>query len=454
LGDEFPSVPNYYAVGGIEILGELKNGKVFGVNTRPAPQARVYELTDDEIKELLEVSGNMLLGALDGYNDVDVNLQSESKKVLPRNIGIFGTVGSGKSNTSQVVIEEAILADYAVVVIDVEGEYTEMDEPTSESALATILNERYGKKPQGLEKFKAFYPVAAESERIDAEPFMLRVADYEPTIFSEIIGAEEAQERRLIGLIDDLIKEHEKGKGQKPTASLKTVLSAKTTSEVPYTMSKLLQVVADKAKKTSGADANSYWALLGKLGKFSRAKIFDVAGVKPIDADVLIRRGQLSIIDVSYATDLLKNLVIADVLRKVFEHKLAKQDAPKTLIVIEEAHTFVSKEKKGKMTETLEMLREIARRGRKRWLGLCFISQQPAHLPNEIFELCNTRIVHNIKSINNLQALKLTAGDVTEEMWNNCPVLGTGQAVVSCPQLKDPIVVNVRPALTKRKYVD
>jgi len=53
-----------------------------------------------------------------------------------------------------------------------------------------------------------------------------------------------------------------------------------------------------------------------------------------------------------------------------------------------------------------------------------------------------------------LNALKLTAGDVSEEMWNNVPSLGTGQAVISSPQLRDPIVVNVRPCRTKREFVD
>jgi DNA helicase HerA-like ATPase len=123
-------------------------------------------------------------------------------------------------------------------------------------------------------------------------------------------------------------------------------------------------------------------------------------------------------------------------------------------VVIEEAHSFISREKSTKMSETIEMLREIARRGRKRWLGLCFISQQPSHLPNEIFELCNTRIVHTIRSHANLNSLKLTAGDVSEEMWNNVPSLGVGQAVVSSPQLRDPIVINVRPCKTRREFVD
>lgn len=46
-------------------------------------------------------------------------MNSQIKKVLPRNVGIFGTVGSGKTNSAQVLIEEASRAGYAVIVLDV-----------------------------------------------------------------------------------------------------------------------------------------------------------------------------------------------------------------------------------------------------------------------------------------------------------------------------------------------
>jgi len=292
-GEEFPSIPNYYAVGGIEILGQLREGRVYGINTRPAPQAQVYELSDDEVRGLLAISGDVLVGSLDGYESVQVYLDSQSKSVFPRNVGIFGTVGSGKSNTAQVVIEEAISAGYAVIVIDVEGEYTEMDQPTTESHLAEVLKHEYQREATPISDFNVLYPVAAESERHDATAFGLRVADYDAFVLSEIIGAEEAQERRLIGVIDELEKDHNKTKGQKPQASLKAVVSPGTTKEVPYDIRSLLSAISKKADNTTGADKASYYALMGKLGKFSRARIFDVPNVDPLDARELVYKSRL-----------------------------------------------------------------------------------------------------------------------------------------------------------------
>lgn len=450
-GESFPSVPEFYAVGGIEILGELRDGRVFGVNTRPAPQAEVSELEAEEVKQLLSISGDMLVGNLDGYPEVLVQLKSDEKKVLPRNVGIFGTVGSGKTNTAQVLIEESSQRGYAVVVVDVEGEYVEMDMATTE--LHAKLRE-FGREPGGIADFEVHYPVAGESERASATPFTLRCADLEPLVLSEVIEAEEAQERRLLGILDDLRKKARQEKKAASGDSLTSVVGAEPTKEVPYTLQDVIGETAARANAARGADQYSYYALMGKLGRLSRTRAFDVKGCDPIDAKGLLVSGKVSVFDVSYCPDYLKNLVIADLLRKIFEFKLSKADAPKTMLVIEEAHSFISRDKRAKMQETIEMLREVTRRGRKRWLGLCFVSQQPSHLPPEIFELCNTRIVHNVKSQANIGALKNTAGDVSEEMWGNVPSLGAGQAVLSCPQLRDPIVVNVRPSQSKRKFVE
>src|SRR5207247_3396179 len=152
---------------------------------------------------------------------------------------------------------------------------------------------------------------------------------------------------------------------------------------------------------------------------------------------------RVSVLDVSVATDIDKNLVTADLLRKVFAYKLARVDAPPTLLVIEEAHSFVSRENAQTMHATMQMLRNVARRGRKRWLSLAFVSQQPGHLPPDIFELCNTRLVHTLRSMHNLDSLMATTGDVTSELWARCPLLGTGEAIISTPQFHRSVIATI-----------
>lgn len=204
-----------------------------------------------------------------------------------------------------------------------------------------------------------------------------------------------------------------------------------------------------------GGEKAAGYTLAKKLKKLNRAKIFDQPGLSEVQVGSLLKAGRVSVIDVSGCDEEVKNIVIAWLLKRVFNLKIEEPEkTPKTLILLEEAHTFVSREAKDRMSATLDMIRTIARRGRKRWLCLGFISQQPAHLPNEIFELCNTRIVHSIKSEHNLQALKATGGDIVEEVWNQIPGLGVGQAIISSPQFNHPVQVDIRPAKSKRELID
>jgi hypothetical protein len=66
---------------------------------------------------------------------------------------------------------------------------------------------------------------------------------------------------------------------------------------------------------------------------------------------------------------------------------------PKTVILIEEAHEFVSAGRVRQMPTLFEQIQRIARRGRKRWLGLVFATQFPQHLPAEPFTLCNNHVL-------------------------------------------------------------
>src|SRR5204863_10081367 len=119
----------------IELQGELVGDQLRASKSRPLARSVVQELSADEVADLLGFSGDMVLGAISGQDDIWLRLQSQNKVVLPRNLGIFGTVGSGKSNTAQVIIEEASANGWAVIVLDVESEYTEMDAPTGEKTL-------------------------------------------------------------------------------------------------------------------------------------------------------------------------------------------------------------------------------------------------------------------------------------------------------------------------------
>lgn len=435
----------------IEIEAELVQGRPIETKSRPAPGAVVHDLTDDEVATLLGFAGEMLLGSVSGRESVLFRLQSRNKAVLPRNVGIFGTVGSGKSNTAQVLVEEASANGWAVIVVDVESEYTEMDQPSAETALHGELA-RVERAPEGLSDFSVQHPAGCGSERAESRAFTLRLADFETSVIAEIVHASLPERNALLECVEHF---EQKGRNKLATTEmegLQGLLDPAAQPTLAYTLRNLRDRAAERAARST--DFMDYAGLSTKLMWLLHSGAFDQPNLPALDAAQMLQPGRVTVVDVSTANEIVKNLVTADLLRKTFAFKMVNADAPPTLLVIEEAHSFVSRERVQTMQATLHMLRSVTRRGRKRWLSMAFVSQQPGHLPPEIFELCNTRIVHTLRSMHNLEALMATAGDVGREVWDRCPLLGAGEAIVTSPQLKRPVMVSVRPARSRRKFVN
>ena len=105
----------------------------------------------------------------------------------------------------------------------------------------------------------------------------------------------------------------------------------------------------------------------------------------------LLVGGRVSVFDVSETDDRSRNIAIAYILQSLFDKVTetavgenipdTEVPRPKILLVIEEVHTFVSKQSVDKMKSVLDSLQTISRRGRKRWLSLALVSQQPGHRP-------------------------------------------------------------------------
>jgi hypothetical protein len=432
----------------LEIQGELLDGRALETNSRPAPSSPVYFLSANEVADLHGFKGDMILGNLTGQADLLVALQSNNKNVLPRNLGIFGTVGSGKTNTSQVIIEEAARNGWAVVVLDVEGEYTAMDQPSDEAALVERLA-RFGREASGLADFQVLCPASCTTDRQNCTTFALRLADFDPIVIGEILQVSLGERNALVDCIEYLQQKSRTKVATREQEALQTLLTPE--AKAAFTLQTLRERANDRSSRST--ESFDYAGLAAKLSWLLHAEAFDLVNMPSLDVAGLMSPGRVSVIDVSIANDVVKNMVTADLVRKVFALKMTRSDTPPTLVLIEEAHSFISRERAQTMQATLHMLRNVTRRGRKRWLSIAFVSQQPGHLPPEIFELCNTRIVHTLRSMHNLEAMIATTGDVGRELWARCPLLGQGQAILSSPQLNRSVIMSVRPTGCRRKFV-
>jgi hypothetical protein len=413
-----------------EISSYIEAGAEKAVLTRPIPGAVVESAENTEVQQLLGISGDIRLGSLSTDRGFSVSLDLPT---LTRHVGIFGTTGSGKSNSVQVLMEEASDLGVSVMVFDVEGEYVEMDRPTDH--LVKELG-TFGLKPSGVKDLKVYTPCSSSSMREDASSFGIKFSDVEKEVFSEVAGLnviEQLYFRDLIAKVMAVIPESE-------TITLASVIDR---------LAKRLIAQADNPT-LPGIVAEAHATLFGKLGLVSNLGIVD-AEAPTVEMKEIFKAGRVSVIDFSDASDYVRNIVIADLLDKTWKYKMKHPESSRLLIVIEEAHAFISKEKRDRMVATLMLLIETARRGRKRGLSLAIVTQQPTHLPTELLELCNTRIIHRVNSTANINVLKESTGNVTEEMWGTVTSLIRGEAIVSTPQYySKALLAMMRPVASKR----
>ncbi len=305
--------------------------------------------------------------------------------------------------------------------------------------------------PLGLRDFHVYHPAGCASDRDGSEPFTLRLADFDTSVIGEILQVSMPERNALLDCVEYLQQKARTKVSTTDGDGLRLLLDASPNAKLPFNLRTLRERAIDRSSRST--EFFDYAGVAAKLSWLVHSEAFDLVNHSSLDPVRMMEAGRVSVIDVSVANDVVKNMVTADLLRKAFALKVTRPESPPTLIVIEEAHSFISRERAQNMQATMHMLRNITRRGRKRWLAMAFVSQQPGHLPPEIFELCNTRIVHTLRSTHNLDALIATTGDVGQDLWARCPLLGPGQAVLSSPQLGRSVIVSMRPAMCRRKFV-
>ncbi|HEX4607226.1 MAG TPA: ATP-binding protein [Urbifossiella sp.] len=521
-------LPPYHGRVQVTILGEeLDPDTLVPPRLRPLPNSPVFVLADAESGRVLKCEGDIRLGLAAGHEGVVVGIPSEKKAVLPRHTAILGTTGGGKSTTVAGFVKQAADAGVAVVLLDVEGEYVHLHEPTDQAGMQKALAAR-GIAPAGLKDgaMTVFHLVGrgtANPDHPDRKAFSLQFARLSPYAVCEILDLSDGQQERFWKAYEitkevmrDLNIFPAKGDGEQERMALE--LDEFDRGYPRMTLSLLMDVVGaclvraepkgdKKAKKTDAEDdapplaftpfspvlkspeamrhlstrlhaANppgnviSWRALMGRLARLNRLKVFhdNHAGpVQPMRYGDLLKPGRVSVVDLSdTGHSELNNLVIADILRGLqeaqettyekYEQAVRQGETPppppRVLVVIEEAHEFLSDERIDKMPILFQQVARIAKRGRKRWLGLCFVTQLPGHLPKQVLGLCNSFVLHKLTDPSVVSILKRTVPGVEDALWDRLPALAPGQAIASFPHLTRPLLVSVDPAPGKLRMVD
>jgi hypothetical protein len=500
-------LPRYHGRVQVELLGEDLDGVLIPPRLRPLPNSPVFVLGTEATRATLRLEGDIRLGVPVGYDKIEAAIPSEKKSVLPRHLGILGTTGGGKSTTVSGLISSFQQANIATILIDTEGEYTQMYQPTDDPVMLAALAKR-GRSPQGVEHVFVCHLVGRETTCPDhhrTRAFSLQFCQLSPYLVMEVLDLNDAQQQRYQKAYDiakqllrDLkvfpstpqeyerlleLDELEEGypkmrlehmydivracgeivAGEKRPEDFEAPDYRFLSSEFMQAKDKVSQALK---KETDLPKVPASWRVVqGKLSQLLRLKIFDNPSAKPLDYQRMTSPGQVVIIDLSDTdSPQINNLVIAELLRGLHQaqdanYKRAEraeqgEAQQQVMVIIEEAHEFLSAERIKQMPVLFQQVARIARRGRKRWLGMVFVTQLPQHLPDEVLGLINNYILHKIGDANVISRLKRSLGVVDDSLWQRLPNLAPGQALVAMSSFARPLLLNIDPTPCKLRMVE
>lgn len=491
-------ISHYHGRVQAEIIGEeLPDGGTVPPRRRPLPNSPVFVLAADETASILQTDGEIRLGIAESHDEIEVQVPV-SKSVLPRHLGVLGTTGGGKSTTVSGLVQQFQKAGVACILLDTEGEYTSIDEATEDPHMLRALEYR-GLTSVGVKDTHIYHLVgrgSANPNHPKNSAFRLDFSELSPYALKEILELSDAQQTRFFQAYDTcktvlrdlgVFPAHRNAKEEARALELDEM----DEGYPRMTLSHLLDIAGifldsvgkteresnlynDVFRKNRGrviqqvknvrSDSEVSWrALLARLWRLHRLRIFDTRHAVSLDYSSMLEPGRVSIIDLSDTdSPLVNNLVIAQLLRGIQRHQEELYNAavsegtspPKTMILIEEAHEFLSRERIKNMQVLFEQVARIARRGRKRWLGLTFITQLPQQLPDEVLGLINNWVLHKISDANVVSRLRRSIGGIDEGLWIRIPSLAPGQAVVSFTSLSRPLLVTIDPTPNKLKMVE
>jgi DNA helicase HerA-like ATPase len=338
--------------------------------------------------------------------------------------------GAGKSYTVGVLIEELMKKKGSVVLFDLHGEFK------------NIILEKSKVKVYGIEG----------GDKIKVEVSALSVADYsnlmpdltstQRDLLDELLGMayrfyEKYDLSVLLSILNMLydLKKDEGGKKQKGKEDKEKKVD---TSIFPE------NILRSMAKKAS---LSTIGALLRRLRRLERMGIFSTEGTPLGD---LVKGNQLSIINLSEAEEGISEIIVAAISRSIFDSRKrylkgdAQEISTPTFLVVEEAHTFAPRAYSEVVSPSRNILRKIAREGRKFGVGLCIISQRPNKLDADVLSQCNTQVIMKIVNPSDQEYIRQSVESITEDIVKDLPGLSRGEAIVAGNAIKIPALVKIR----------
>jgi len=374
------------------ILCEIdEEGRVHGPTSVPKLFSDVETLDSLDLRLLNLGRGDIRIGVIRiGHKETNVSVALEGSRVIPHHILVSGVTGAGKSNLSKVIafsIMKIKEPKYSLVLFDTESEYfkgvslkglglAHLKEAEEKLFYFTNLIE----EPMRIKITFRLRGITLE-RNITSHPLKVSYSQLHPLDFI-LTGEFSPPQEELLWLLW-----REKGENwvrfliynasnliyrlMKKTVHVNTINTVKR--KVRYLLGKGDIFVKENL------DVNFFQALLGAVGE-----------------------GKVILIDMPYASEGEEKLLVTSVARRIFySYEEVRKTAPSrweklpyVLIVVEEAHKYLSKSSlmnNGEIKENIFSI--ISKRGRKYKVGGLYITQMPGELIEPVIRQALTKVI-------------------------------------------------------------
>ena len=454
----------------IQLVGEIV-GSSFerGISQYPSVNDEVHLVTEEDLAVIYGSAdgGQVVIGRLANAEGISVRIDLD--KLVTRHSAVLGSTGSGKSTTVASLLRSIVMGEpgevnagfpsASVLLLDVHGEYSR-----ALQSIATVfrVNPSDGEEPLHI-PFWALDPV-------DLLTFLMGKLDDKP--MSQIL---------------DKVLEYKMTLANAVSFAGLDVTSMTADSPVPFNLKKLWFELVDPEIKTWEDSAKTKPALAEagdaetlKAPKYkpnglgSTAPFINSVGVlsirRPLDQmrsrlldrryDFLLHPGAwepkldgstekdlpdllstwlghgkpITILDLSGIPSTVLSQLIAAILKIIYEGLFWGREKSEggihrpMLVVMEEAHRYLSKEGGG---PARDIVQRIVKEGRKFGIGAMIVSQRPSEVDETILSQCGTFIALRLSNAADRSKVQGALPDNLSGIVESLPVLRTGEAIIT-----------------------
>jgi uncharacterized protein len=361
----------------------------------------------------------MLDGApIDGLQ-VKVPLRTMNRHGL-----IAGATGTGKTKSLQVLAEELAANGVSSLLMDIKGDLSGIAMPGTENPKIAERSQKINVQWRATGNSVEFLSLSNEKgARLRAT-----VSEFGPVLFSRILGLNDTQG----GVVAVIFKYCDDR--NLPLLDLKD-------------FKKVLQYLSNEGKEEIEAEFGQFSSvtagtILRKVVELEQQGADQFFGEISFDVDDLVRmdengRGIVHIVRLSDIQDRPKlfSTFMLQMLAEIYASfpEAGDLEQPKLCIFIDEAH-LVFQEASDALMQQMEAIIKLVR---SKGIGIYFITQNPADIPDSILAQLGLKIQHALRAFTakDRKAIKLAAENypitkwyATEDLLTN---LGIGEALVS-----------------------